>query len=74
MVEKIRSNCFGCYFYKNYVSDASLAKHIVWTAKNAIFSTICDSSPFFVSDEPAATAPVASTKPDEVKNPDPEHE
>jgi hypothetical protein len=29
MVEKIRSNCFGCYFYKNNVLDASFVKRTV---------------------------------------------
>ena len=37
MVKKTRSNCFGCYFYENNVSDASFVKRIVWDAKNAIF-------------------------------------
>jgi len=37
MVKKTRSNCFGCYFYENNVSDASFAKRFVWDAKNAIF-------------------------------------
>jgi hypothetical protein len=37
MVQKTRSNCFGCYFYENNVSDVSFAKRIVWAAKNAIF-------------------------------------
>ena len=40
IVKKTRSNCFGCYFYENNVSDGGFAKRIVYAAKNVIFSRL----------------------------------
>jgi hypothetical protein len=40
MVEKTRGKCFDCYFYKSSVWDDIFAKHVVWAAKNAIFSSL----------------------------------
>jgi hypothetical protein len=42
MVEKTRGKCFDCYFYKSNVWDDIFAKHVVWAAKNAIFSLELD--------------------------------
>jgi hypothetical protein len=35
----IKIACFGCYFYESNMWDGSFVKHVIWTAKNTIFST-----------------------------------
>jgi hypothetical protein len=48
MVEKTRGKCFDCYFYKSSVWDDIFAKHVVWAAKNAIFSKMSQEACFTV--------------------------